>query len=291
VDALLTCLGPSTAQRQNSDIPTSETNDGKQASSFPGERSSSSHSDSLLPPTERPGPIESTFHRYHIYKLRRDFFYPYLLKWSDASVEDFGDTSDFEYLPSEQPNNEWGDEIENGSKGESWETQDTESGNGSNNKFGGFGHNRVQDSSECGSSEFWDSEVDCYPLSDVSEDGVSIEGNDDDAYVEGPVYQDDGDGNLATNPRRNVCDLRPNHGYTLKGLDVDSLRRMALSTIIGTGFAGLPLMRHLIDSFDDKIIHAWSLEFWRHRRFGPKPCDVRDTLIDDLNTCLALKEE
>lgn len=66
--------------------------------------------------------------------------------------------------------------------------------------------------------------------------------------VEGPVYQDDdGDGNLATNPRRNDCDLRLNHGYELKGFDVDTLRRMALSTSIGTEFAETPLMRHLID--------------------------------------------
>lgn len=101
---------------------------------------------------------------------------------SDASVEDrddseySGDTSDSEYLPNEQSNNEGGDEIVDGPEGKSWETQDTESGNNSDSEYAGFGHNGVQDSSECGSSEFWGSE-DCYPLSDVSGDEVSIEGS------------------------------------------------------------------------------------------------------------------
>lgn len=136
-------------------------------------------------------------------------------------------------------------------------TQDTGSDNDFKYESSGGRDGGVQDESELRSSEVWDSEVDCYPLSDISEDEVSIEGNAVDTCCESPAHPDDGDDSLSANPACIVHDLRLDHGYTLKGADVESLRRMALSsTTICTEFTELLLMRTIINELDDKRIHA-----------------------------------
>jgi hypothetical protein len=213
---------------------------------------------------------------------------------SSCSVVHASGSEYSEYSPADSRNSEVENESEygsdkgqvtdweSGSEGESHGTQDVESEIQSQYEVSGDQHGGVQsDESGYGSSDFWDGEVDCYSLSDDSEDEESSDG----LARRNNEYDD-----TFTDARGNAQYLRPAHGYLLKGADIESLRRMALSTITGAEVAELPLMQSLIEKLCEKTIQQWFLGFWNHRQFDPEPCGVREILVRDLNTCLVLSD-
>lgn len=230
------------------------------------------------------------------------------------------DTSDSEYVPSEISDTEREDESEAASdsaREEAWESQfdhishktrqvesnsqsecgiseyhdngeQDESGSGSSEFWETEDEGEeMQDDSESGSSDLWDDEAGCHTVPDSSEGEQSVYGDNTDPDTASSAPTGDEDDRISTNTGRYARRHHPRRGKLLKGVDLERLRSMAMSTLPGIDFSELSLIQSVIQT-PVRVPSAWNVGFWCHREFDPKPSKIRDTLVRDLNKCSAL---
>lgn len=206
----------------------------------------------------------------------------------------FGNNSDSAYSPS----NSWTTEREGDSDEQSdsapdsdWKSEaNTESAGSQSSEFRHQLRDEMsegsQTQSDCGSSEFWDSEVDCDPLPDAFQDDF-----DNECSSENITHSHHGGDYSAASTTSDDEYRSPVRGYLIKEVDIKSLSGMLLSTLSGEQLLKLPLMRMIVEFAVHRLGREWVLALWSHDKFAPEQCDDRDALVRDINTCLGMKKD
>lgn len=309
--------------------PTSATHSETQDSPQEETQNLQPQSDSVEWTAGRPDLLELRGLRYHEYRIRREIMWswtPVMYGRLGARAEEAdglmcsNDTSDSEYVPSELDDTEREDESEGASHSAQeavWESQSEDNSHekqqaesSSQSEYGISEYHddeernsgtdsseyweteeaddEIQNDSEYASSNLWDDEVDRHTVPDSSEGEQSAYEENADTDAGRSANTDDQPDCMSTN---NGCTSRtqhPQHGTLLKGADLERLRSMALSALRGNDIAELPVLQDILHASINFPI-MWNAAFWGHRRFGPRPSELRDILVRDLNRCPALK--